>query len=206
MGKQLQNLAKSSTPSDEPKNNTAIQTDTTRPINRSIQTDTPKKNNQATETDYEYNMQELNENDEDFLQRRLINNLNNNPEVNESLNKSLINTPKSEPLKKASPNINSAQKTPKSELPKNNLVVSPNINPESPKRSRLIDISHLDTTPLSVNSVSTAHKPITTPFYGLTNEDIYDENTDSSNLNDDLDLTEPVNIPNQSKIARKNKL
>ena len=46
-------------------------------------------NNQASETDYDFNMQELNENDEEFMHRRLVDYLDKNPKVNESVNKSV---------------------------------------------------------------------------------------------------------------------
>ena len=63
---------------------------------------------------------------------------------------------------------------------------------QSPKRSRLIDITPLD------NVVN----PVTIPFYGLTNENINeDENNDKLNFTD-LDLTQSVNI-DTSRIARE---
>ena len=56
-----------------------------------------------------------------------------------------------------------------------------------------------------VNSVSTANKPITTQFYGFTNDLSYineDENNDKLNLTNlnDLDLTEPL-----PKLTKKQK-
>ena len=88
--------------------------------------------------------------------------------------------------------------------------VSPEQN--TPKRSKLTDITPLEPmtyiTPQAnqlVNSVSTANKPITTQFYGFTNDLSYineDENNDKLNLTNlnDLDLTEPL-----PKLTKKQK-
>jgi len=144
--------------------NTSIQADKLSLNSLSIQTSPPKKNNQATATDYDYNMQELNEDDEDFMHRRLQDYLIRNSEVNESLNQSKISS-------------NLVQKTPKAPA-----SMKTKIDPEyqSPKRSRLIDITPLD-------------NPVTIPFYGLTNENINeDENNDQLNFTY-LDLTQPLN-------------
>ena len=101
-------------------------------------------------------MQELNENDEDFVERRLKDFLIRNPKVNESLNQSKI-SPNLDP--KTFKTLNLDLKTPKAPA-----SMKTKIDPEyqSPKRSRLIDI-----TPLN-NVVN----PVTIPFFGLTNEDI----------------------------------
>ena len=93
------------------------------------------------------------------------------------------------------------QKTPKTlnldlKTPKAPASMKTKIDPEyqSPKRSRLIDI-----TPLN-NVVN----PVTIPFFGLTNEDINeDENNDQLNFTD-LDLTQPL-INDTSRKARERK-
>ena len=168
--------------------NTAIQTDKPSLNSLSIQTDKPpKKINQATATAYDYNIQELNENDEDFIERRLKDFLIKNPKVNESLNQSKI-----------SPNL--VQKTPKTlnldlKTPKAPASMKTKIDPEyqSPKRSRLIDI-----TPLN-NVVN----PVTIPFYGFNEKINEDENNDQLNFTD-LDLTQPL-INDTSRKARERK-
>ena len=132
-------------------------------------------------------MQELNEDDGDFIHRRLQDYLIRNPEVNESLNQSKI-----------SPNL--VQKTPKTlnldlKTPKAPASMKTKIDPEyqSPKRSRLIDITPLD------NVVN----PVTIPFYGFNEKINEDENNDQLNFTD-LDLTQPL-INDTSRKARERK-
>ena len=186
------------------KTDTAIQTNNIYPITRSIQTDNPikmdnsiqtdtlKKNNQSTATDYDYNMQELNEDDGEFIHRRLKDYLIRNPDVNESLSLGLSPQPKPSykpDLRKPIYTDSATSATPK--VP-TFLKTSKIVNSESPpKRSRLNDITPLD--PVI---------PVTIPFFGLTNEDINEDNNDNFT---DLDLTQPMTIPNTSRIKRTKK-
>ena len=188
------------------KTDTAIQTNNIYPITRSIQTDNPikmdnsiqtdtlKKNNKSTATDYDYNMQELNEDDGEFIHRRLKDYLIRNPDVNESLSLGLSPQPKTpyKPDLLRKPKGDTPLATPK--VPAF-LKTSKIVNSESPpKRSRLNDITPLDPV-----------VPVTIPFFGLTNEDINEDNNDNLNFTD-LDLTQPMTIPNTSKIKRNKKI
>ena len=108
-------------------------------------------------------MQELNEDDGDLIHHRLQDLLIKNPEVNESLNQSKIVSPNL--VQKTPKTLNLDPKTPKAPAAMKTKSESPvNSEYQSPKRSRLIDITPLD------NVV-----PVTIPFYGLTNEDINED-------------------------------
>ena len=98
-------------------------------------------------------------------------------------------------MQKTPKTLNLDLKTPKAPASMKTKIESPVYSEyQSSKRSRLNDITPLDPV-----------VPVTIPFFGLTNDDINEDNNDNLNFTD-LDLTQPMTIPNTSKIKRNKKI